>query len=149
MSRLQFAERTPTVLVPRKLSILTQPPSKTPSNVAPIDPKFLRQRLSLLAWFRVGLGALAGVLSGILGLITVNFDPSHPQPNQNAYYGIYVAILIYVLSYYIAKYWLLTGLPAKDKNKLITQGIGSYIMMFIFIWILYNTSCYIYGCFHI
>ena len=92
---------------------------------------------------------MAGLVAGLLGFVTLNSYPANPQLNPNAYYGIYVAILVYVLSYYIAKYWLVKGIPPRDKNRLITQGIGSYIMMFIFVWILYNTSCYIYGCIHI
>ncbi|MDG6995903.1 MAG: hypothetical protein JRN52_08270 [Nitrososphaerota archaeon] len=127
----------------------SHPPDKTPTNIAPIDPKFLRQRLSLLAWSRVGFGILAGLLAGFLGFLTVDFVPGSAQPNPNAYYGIYIAVLVYVLSYYFAKYWLVKGIPPKDKNRLVTQGIGSYIMMFIFVWILYNTSCYLHSCIHI
>jgi zinc transporter ZupT len=100
-----------------------------------MDPKVYRQKLSLLAWIRVGLGGLSGLLAGMLGFLTV--EPNNP--NQNAYYGAYIAILVYFLSYYFAKYSLLKGMDPKNKNKLITQGIGSYIMMFLFVWILYNT----------
>jgi len=62
--------------------------------------------------------------------------------NPNAYYGIYVAILIYFVSYYFAKYTILKGIAPKDKNRLLTQGVGTYIMMFIFTWILFNTYNY-------
>ncbi|MDA4111862.1 MAG: hypothetical protein OK439_04945 [Thaumarchaeota archaeon] len=118
-------------------------------SVPPLDPSTQRQRLARLAWYRVGFGALAGFLASVLGLVT----PTVASPdvitslknniaNPNAYYGIYIAIIIFLASYYFAKYSVLKGIAPKDKNRLITQGIGTYIMMFIFTWILFNTFNY-------
>ncbi len=84
---------------------------------------------------RVGFGAIGGLLNGLLNLVTLKL----PVVNQNAYYGIYVGLLIYIASYYFAKNSWVKGINPKDKNKLITQGIGSYIMMFLFAWILFST----------
>lgn len=114
------------------------------SATPPTDPKIWRQKLGQLAWIRVGLGALSGLLSGLLGFVTIGLTTANP----NAYYGFYVAFFVYVLSYYLAKYVLIKQVDPKNKNKLITQGIGSYIMMFIFVWILFNTSCNMFGCMH-
>ena len=100
-----------------------------------MDQKVYRHKLAVLAWGRVGLGAIAGFVSGMLGFVS--------QPgvlNENAYYGAYLAILVYVLSYYWAKYSVLKGIDPKYKNKLITQGIGTYVMVFLFTWIVYNTA---------
>ena len=71
--------------------------------------------------------------------------------NPNAYYGIYIAIVIYFVSYYFAKYTILKGIASKDKNRLLTQGVGTYIMMFIFTWILFNTYnyCVLFSACHI
>jgi zinc transporter ZupT len=110
-----------------------------------MDPKLYRHKLNLMAWTRVGLGGLAGLLSGMLGFITVGSTST----NMNAYYGAYVAIFVYIASYYLAKYYILTGIDRKFRNKLVTQGIGTYIMMFLFVWILYNTACNLSVCFHI
>jgi hypothetical protein len=116
-------------------------------SIQPMDPKLLRSKLQRLAWIRVGLGALAGLISGVLGLITIP-DPSqnYLNFNPNAYVGIYLAIFVYILSYYLAKYGMGIVLPEKSKNKLITQGIGGYFMMFLFFWILYNTLCFSASC---
>ena len=115
-------------------------PPKTPS----MDPKIYRHKLAILAWGRAGLGAIAGVLSGFL-----NFT-SHPGAlNQNAYYGAYLAILIYILTYYWAKYGLLNGIDPKNKNKLITQGIGTFVMVFLFTWVVYNTGVVMYNWPHV
>ncbi|MGH2638604.1 MAG: hypothetical protein ACRDF4_04900, partial [Rhabdochlamydiaceae bacterium] len=51
-------------------------------------------------------------------------------------------ILVYLASFYFAKYYWVKGINPKDKNKLFMQGVGSYIMMFLFVWILYNTYYY-------
>lgn len=109
----------------------------------PLDPKLLRYKLQMLAWIRVGLGIASGLLSGMLGTYysvgqTITFNP-------NSYTGLYVAFFVYVGSYYLGKYGLGIVLPQKDKNKLITQGIGGFIMMFLFFWILYNTYCFSTG----
>lgn len=92
----------------------------------------------MLAWIRVGLGALAGVSSGIIGFVGL----TPPLTNPNSYYGFYVAFFVYIASYYVAKYPLGLGIMQKDRTKMVTQGIGSYIMMFLFFWILYNTILY-------
>jgi len=125
-------------------------PSKNAVPSAPsLDPSVQRQRLGQLAWYRVGFGALGGILSGVLGLVTpitnsatVAESLKNNIANPNAYYGIYVAIVIYFVSYYFAKYTILKGIAPKDKNRLLTQGVGTYIMMFIFAWILFNTYNY-------
>lgn len=117
---------------------MSSPPRKSPSitpSMPPMDPALQRQRLSQLAWMRVGFGALAGLINGFLSLDTLKLG----VVNSNAYYGIYVGVLIYIGSYYFAKNNWVKGINPKDKNKLFTQGIGSFVMMFLFSWIAYNT----------
>ena len=114
-----------------------------PISELPADPSVLRRKLQLLAWTRVGLGALAGLLAGILPFAT----PSATTFNSNSYADVYIAVFVYVASYYFAKYSMKIPLPYKDRNKLITQGIGGFIMLFLFTWILYNTLCATSGCF--
>jgi len=116
--------------------------------VPPLDPSLQRQRLAWLYWIRVGFAALGGFVSGVAGLVTpLTVPPSGTIwttlkdniANPEAYYGLYIAIFVFLFTYYLAKYTILKGIAPKDKNRLITQGIGSYIMMFIFSWILFNT----------
>jgi len=121
--------------------------SRRPSNnpipaVPPIDAATQRQKLGMLAWIRVGLGALSGLISGVLGFITPSGVSSEIVLNPNAYYGLYVAVFVYIASFYLAKYYIVKGIAQKDKNKLLTQGIGGYFMMFLFVWILFNTLSY-------
>ncbi len=105
-----------------------------------LDPAVLRYKLQMLAWIRLGLGAISGVLAGVLGLVTTTSD--FPNFNPNAYVGLYLAFFVYIGTYYLAKYGMGIVLPKKDKNKLITQGIGMFVMWFLLFWILYNTYCF-------
>jgi hypothetical protein len=112
-----------------------------------MDPSLQRKRLGQLYWIRIGIAALGGFLAGIVGLVTPVAPPAsdiwtqlkNNIANPNAYDGLYIAFFLYLLTYYIARTYTLKGIAPKDKNRLITQGIGSYIMMFIFTWILFNT----------
>jgi hypothetical protein len=116
-------------------------------STPPMDPALQRQRLSRLAWIRVGFGAAAGIIAGLLNFLTLQ----PPIVNPNAYYGIYIGILVYIGSYYYARYNLVKGINPKDKNKLLTQGIGSYVIMFIFSWIMFNTYhfCTVFNACHL
>jgi len=124
--------------------------SKKPSNnnnavpaVPPLDPSVQRKKLGQLYWIRIGFAALGGFISGIMGFVSplTYSDVSSKTVllNPNAYNGLFVAFFLYFFTYYYARSILLKGIAAKDKNRLITQGIGSYIMMFIFTWIVFNT----------
>ena len=100
----------------------------------------------------MGFGALAGIIAGALGLVTpVSVTDGLSNANPNAYYGFYIAIIVFLASYYFAKYWILKGIATKDKNRLFTQGIGSFIIMFVFTWILFNTAhyCILFSACHI
>ena len=90
----------------------------------------------------MGFGAISGVIAGLLRLLSPVAVGSPIEFNQNAWYGIYIAIFIYILTYYIAKYTFLKGIAQKDRNQLFTKGIGSYIMVFLFTWIILNTLNY-------
>jgi hypothetical protein len=56
-----------------------------------------------------------------------------------SFLGIFVAMLIYAISYLIAKNFMNIKLGEKESRKLITTGIGTFIMLFLFFWILLNT----------
>lgn len=81
-------------------------------------------------WSRALMGIFAGLLAGLLGFIT---------PNINAYRGILIAVAFYALTYYLSRYVLAKDLPKEQSHKYVTLGIGSFIMLFLFTWILYNT----------
>jgi hypothetical protein len=69
-------------------------------------------------------------LAGLLG---------YTGPSPEAVGGIWIAALLYILSYYFVRVVLRVGLPEAERRKYITTGLGSYIMTFLFSWTLYNT----------
>jgi hypothetical protein len=124
-----------------------------------MDPSVQRRMLGYLYWIRVGFAAVGGFISGVLGLVTpltggsgdIWSNLKDNIANPNAYDALYIAIFLFLGTYYLAKLTILKDINPKDKNRLITQGIGSYVMMFIFSWILFNTYhfCTLLGACHI
>jgi len=85
--------------------------------------------LDKLFWLRVGLAWLAGALSALIG----NSMQSH-----KGFLGLGIMITLFIISIGIAKSMKIPILPT-EKKKLITTGYGSYVLMFIFSWILVTT----------
>lgn len=81
-------------------------------------------------WMRIGFAVVAGVLAGALGYLS--FNPM-------AFRGIGVGFLIYFVSYIVARFMYGRILPPTDYRKMITTGIGGYVFLFLFVWIMYNT----------
>ncbi|HSB56611.1 MAG TPA: hypothetical protein VLD38_02230 [Nitrosopumilaceae archaeon] len=89
-----------------------------------------RNPIGTLFWIRIGLGVLAGIIAAFAG----NAVGTDSRP----YVGFGIMIILFIISYGIAKAMRIP-LPPSDKKKLIMTGIGSYFFIFIFTWILVNT----------
>jgi TRAP-type C4-dicarboxylate transport system permease large subunit len=75
---------------------------------------------------RIGFGVLAGVTADVLfGVDSGN--------------GILVGVLFYLATYYIARYAWFRKVESQQVTKLYTTGIGGYVMLFLFVWILLFT----------
>ncbi|HJU14322.1 MAG TPA: hypothetical protein VJ792_07700 [Candidatus Nitrosotalea sp.] len=102
----------------------------TEPQVTEDDETRVRRGLNRVFWLRVGLGILAGAVSAFLG--------SPMEVSQRLVVGFGIMIVLFIVSYGIAKGFKVPLLPS-DKRKLATTGYGSYFLMFIFSWILINT----------
>jgi hypothetical protein len=79
-----------------------------------------------LYWFRLGLAALAGfVAEELVGSDYVS--------------GISIGIIFYLVSYYLARLIWYRGLSRERQGKVYTTGIGGFVMIFLFTWILFFT----------
>ncbi|MFZ0184365.1 MAG: hypothetical protein WBV92_05040 [Nitrosotalea sp.] len=96
---------------------------------AQTDEAKLKAGLDKLFWLRIGLAVLAGTLSALIG--------SSLQSHKGIM-ALGIMIVLFIVSVGIAKSMRLPILPT-EKKKLITTGYGSYILIFIFSWILVNT----------
>ncbi|MGB9726820.1 MAG: hypothetical protein ACPLZF_00250 [Nitrososphaeria archaeon] len=79
-----------------------------------------------LFWLRVVFAIFAGLFSGVM-----NFS------NESSFFGVLTIILFYLLSYFIGKYYIFSD--KGDNGSLFTTGIGTYIMLSLFVWIFYYT----------
>lgn len=94
------------------------------------DETRVRRGLNRVFWLRVGLGILAGAVSAFIG--------GQMEVSQRLVVGFGIMIVLFIVSYGIAKGFKVPLLPT-EKRKLATTGYGSYFLMFIFSWILINT----------
>ncbi len=85
--------------------------------------------LDKVFWMRAAIGALTGLF---LGLLTAVFGIG----GEN---GIFLGMLMYILTYYLARFTVSAQIPPKEARKLVTTGLGSFIMLVLFVWILVNT----------
>ena len=75
---------------------------------------------------RIGLGVLGGLTAyRVFGLDYLD--------------GLLVGVIFYLASYYLARYIWFRKLDKADVGKIYSTGIGGYIMVFLFTWILIFT----------
>jgi hypothetical protein len=53
--------------------------------------------------------------------------------------GLLVGVIFYLASYYVARYLLFKELPRENLGKIYSTGIGGYVLIFLFTWILFST----------
>lgn len=103
-------------------------------NVEPIDTEDELSRrkrlLDRLFWIRIGLAAIGGVVATFL------FESIEGEERRWA--SIVFMIIIFVISAVIGK-GMKIGLPPSDRKKLVTTGIGTYVFIYLFMWILSYT----------
>ena len=78
--------------------------------------------LDRIFWFRAGLGTVVGILADYL------FGADYSK-------GIVFAAIVYVASYYAVSFLWAKQMKPGQNNKLITTAIGTYILVFLFVWI--------------
>ena len=88
------------------------------------------ETLSLIYWCRVGFGVIAALLSTVGWVLTDRLFASVIE-------GISLAIIFYIITYYILKMKFIT--KVEKTSKLLTTGIGAYFLTWIVSWILFYT----------
>jgi multidrug transporter EmrE-like cation transporter len=89
-----------------------------------------KRLLDRLFWIRVGMAAIAGVIATFL------FESIDGEERRWASIGF--MIIIFIVSAIIGK-GMKIGLPHSDRKKIVTTGIGSYVFIYLFMWILTYT----------
>lgn len=81
--------------------------------------------------------------TAIVGAVTAAFVFSLTGDGQT---GVIVGVFFYLISFYFVKYVLKIEGDPEGKvtpNTLLTQGIGTYIILFLFFWILLTNLLFI------
>ena len=89
-----------------------------------------KRKLDKLFWLRVSLAVIAGTAA------TFIFEPIEGEERRWASIGF--MIVVFIISTIIGK-GMRIQLPSSDRKKLVTTGIGSYVFIYLFIWILTYT----------
>ena len=104
------------------------PPTEPTTNLAEKSEK--DRKLNKLFWLRVSLAIIAGT--------TATFIFEDIEGEERRWASIGFMVIIFAGTIVIAKGMKLQ-LPSADRKKIVTQGIGSYIFLYLFIWIVTYT----------
>lgn len=89
-----------------------------------------KRKLDKLFWLRIALAVIAGIAA------TFIFDSIEGEDRRWASIGF--MIIIFIISIGIAKGMHLK-LAKSDRKKIVTQALGSYIFLYLFMWIVSYT----------
>ena len=104
---------------------------KTPEPISNQEEKSEKdKKLDKLFWLRIGFAVIAGTLATFL------FE--NIQGEERRWASIAFMIIVFIVTIFIAKSMKMQ-LPSSDRKKIVTQGIGSYIFLYLFVWILTYT----------
>jgi len=82
---------------------------------------------TIIYWSRAGLGVVAALLSTLISsLDTLSF-----------FNGISVALLVYIITYYVFKSIFIT--QVEKPTKIFTTGIGAYFLTWVVAWVVFYT----------
>ncbi len=82
----------------------------------------------IVYWSRAGFGFLAALLCTLLKL---------DQADNPLLTGISMALILYIITYYILK--SLFAAKVEKKSKIVTMGVGIYFLTWIITWVLLST----------
>jgi hypothetical protein len=85
--------------------------------------------LVLIYWLRLVLGVVSASISTVLTLL---YDEGTWQTFMN---GLTVALVVYLVTYYLLKAKFANKL--EKKSKIMSQGIGIYFFTWLVFWVLF------------
>lgn len=104
-------------------------PSTDPPN-SEAEKSEKDRKLNKLFWLRVSLAVIAGTAA------TFIFEDIEGEERRWA--SIAFMVVIFFGTIIVAK-GMKMQLPSSDRKKIVTQGIGSYIFLYLFVWIVTYT----------
>ncbi len=88
------------------------------------------RKLNLLFWMRVTLAVAAGTAA--------TFVFADIEGEDRRWASIAFMIILFIGTVFVAK-GMKMQLPSSDRKKIVTQGLGSYVFLYLFVWIVSYT----------
>ena len=116
----------------------TKPDEEGFGKIASTDPvvsdeqqSITKKRTDMLFWMRFAFALIGGVIA------TFAFDEI-ADSEEKRWISIIFMIVLFIVTCFIAK-GMKINFPRSDRKKLVTTGIGSYIFLYLFAWIMTHT----------
>ena len=108
------------------------------SKIPPTQPavseeqqNITKKRTNMLFWLRIGFALIGGASATFL------FEGIE-DTEEHRWSSIIFMIVLFIITCFIAK-GMKINFPKSDRKKLVTTGIGSFIFMYLFAWIMTYT----------
>ena len=108
------------------------------SEIPPTQPvvseeqkNIIKKLTDKLFWLRIGFALIGGAIATFL------FEGIEDS-EEHRWSSITFMIVLFIVTCFIAK-GMKINFPRKDRKKLVTTGIGSYIFLYLFAWIMTYT----------
>ncbi len=108
----------------------------TESESSEYEKSRTKYMINILFWLRVTLAVMGGIVA------TFIFDSIEGEDRRWA--SIAFMIILFIVSIIIGKGMKLQ-LPRSDRKKLVTTGIGSFVFLYLFSWIVSYTLVNVTG----
>jgi len=103
-----------------------------PESVVSEEQKNItKKRTDILFWLRIGFALIGGVIATFL------FEEIEGS-EERRWSSIIFMIVLFIITCFIAK-GMKINFPKSDRKKLVTTGIGSYVFLYLFAWIMTHT----------
>ena len=113
---------------------IDEPPSKPEKNE--VGTSDYKRKLDKLYWIRIGFAVIGGIAATFL------FESIEGE--ERRWTSIGFMIVLFIVTIGIGK-GMKMNRPSSDRKKLVTQAIGSYIFLYLFMWIVSYTIVNVVG----
>ena len=103
----------------------------TPPVISEEQQNITKKRTNMLFWLRIGFALIGGAIATFL------FEGIEDS-EEHRWTSIIFMIVLFIITCFIAK-GMKINFPKSDRKKLVTTGIGSFIFMYLFAWIMTYT----------
>tara|TARA_B100002049_G_scaffold165769_1_gene124459 strand:+ start:572 stop:1054 length:483 start_codon:yes stop_codon:yes gene_type:complete len=120
---------TPEIEKSEPISDASKEPIADPP-ISEVEKSDKDKKLATLFWMRIALAIIAGAAA------TFVFEGIEGEERRWASIGF--MIILFFATIIVAK-GMKMQLPSSDRKKIVTQGIGSYVFLYLFTWIVSYT----------